>query len=196
MRHPAIKPQSMRRAAAIAASLLFLLASCAPGANLRPLPPQTSSTFLLGPGDQIRVITFGEQTLTGEFHISDSGTIAIPLLGPVNANGLSVQQLETKISKGLQDKKLFRDPSVSVEVLAYRPVFVLGEVTKPGQIPYQPGMTMLSAAAIAGGFTYRAWESYASVVRTTGATTAIEGKADRQTLLQPGDVVTILERVF
>ncbi len=184
-----------RRAFIGTAGLLAALASCAPGRNLAPLPPASDASFLLGPGDQVRVITFGEQTLTGEFRISDGGTIAIPLLGPVQANGLTTRQLEVKIASELKSKSLFRDPSVSVEVIAYRPIFVLGEVNKPGQYPYQPGMTLLTAVAIAGGFTYRAWEDYASVVRSTGSA-AIEGRVNRQTLLQPGDAVTVFERTF
>ena len=96
---------------------------------------------------------------------------------------------------------ILRNPSVSVEVIAYRPIFVLGEVNKPGQYPYQPGMTVVTAAAVAGGFTYRAVQSYASIVRTmpadkSGPMTAIEGTAERQTLVQPGDVITIFERRF
>jgi polysaccharide export outer membrane protein len=82
-----------------------------------------------------------------------------------------------------------------VEVIAYRPVFVLGEVNKPGQYPWQPGMTVVTAVAVAGGFTYRAVDNYASVVRTVGSA-AVEGKATRQSFIQPGDVVTIFERRF
>ena len=90
---------------------------------------------------------------------------------------------------------MLRSPSVSAEVITYRPIFVLGEVSKPGQYPYQPGMTVVTAAAVAGGFTYRAVQGYASVVRNPG-TGAIEGKASRQTLIQPGDVITVFERRF
>ncbi len=82
-----------------------------------------------------------------------------------------------------------------VEVIAYRPVFILGEVSKPGQYPFQPGMTVLTAVAVAGGFTYRAVEDYASVLRNTGDK-PVEGRAVGATLLAPGDVVTIYERVF
>ena len=84
---------------------------------------------------------------------------------------------------------------MSAEVAVYRPIFVLGEVSKPGQYPYQPGMTVVTAAAVAGGFTYRAIQSYASVVRTQDGV-AIEGKATRQTYIQPGDVITVFERKF
>jgi polysaccharide biosynthesis/export protein len=84
---------------------------------------------------------------------------------------------------------------VAVEVIAYRPIYVLGEVNKPGQYAYQPGMTVVTAAAVAGGFTYRAVEGYAAIVRTVGGK-AIEGRASRQTFVQPGDVITVLERRF
>jgi polysaccharide biosynthesis/export protein len=74
-------------------------------------------------------------------------------------------------------------------------VFVLGEVAKPGQYPYQPGMSMLTAVAVAGGFTYRAVENTASVVRDTNGKPE-EFRIGRETLLRPGDVMTIYERHF
>jgi polysaccharide export outer membrane protein len=151
--------------------------------------------YRLGPGDAVRIITFGEEPLTGEFRVNDSGSIALPLLGPVRAAGLSPAALETTVATALKRANLLRNPSVSVEVVAYRPIFVLGEVNKPGQYPYQPGMTVVTAAAVAGGFTYRAIESYASVIRTE-AGSATEGKAARQAFVQPGDVITIFERRF
>lgn len=170
------------------------LAACG-GRNLQPLPEERSDVYRLGPGDVLRIITFGDQQLTGEFRVSDSGNIAVPLLGNVKAAGLSTTRLEETISRLLREKNLFRNPSVAVEVLTYRPIFVLGEVAKPGQYPYQPGMTVLTAVAVAGGFTYRAIDDYASIVRTTGEQ-ATEGRVMRQSLVQPGDVVTVFERRF
>ena len=84
---------------------------------------------------------------------------------------------------------------MAVEVIEYRPIFVLGEVAKPGQFPYQPGMTVVTAVAVAGGFTYRAIEDYAGVVRTDNGT-AMEGRAARNSFLRPGDVITVFERRF
>jgi polysaccharide export outer membrane protein len=141
------------------------------------------------------LITFGEDSLTGESRVSDSGTIALPLVGSVHASGLSPDALATRVSEALLHASLLRSPSVSAEVVTYRPIFILGEVSKPGQYPYQPGMTVVTAAAVAGGFTYRAVQSYASVVRTQ-ETGAVEGTASRQTLIQPGDVITVFERRF
>lgn len=143
----------------------------------------------------MRLITFGEDLLTGEFRVSDSGTIALPLIGSVRASGLSPDALAARVSEALLHANLLRSPSVSAEVITYRPIFVLGEVSKPGQYPYQPGMTVVTAAAVAGGFTYRAVQGYASVVRTQDGG-AVEGTASRQTLIQPGDVITVFERRF
>ncbi len=179
----------------VAGAVTVLLAGCAPGANLPPLASYTPGQYRLGGGDQIRVITFGEDQLTGEFRVDDQGKIALPLLGPVQAAGLTPEQLDASIGSELKSKKLIRDPSVSVEVVAYRPIFVLGEVAKPGQYPYQPGMTMLTAVAIAGGFTYRGVQAYASDIRTT-SNAAVEGKITPSSFVAPGDVIKIFERRF
>lgn len=176
--------------------LLFLLcAGCAPGRDLPDLPSVAAGPYRLGPGDVIRLITYQEDALTAEFRVSDSGTIALPLIGVMNAAGLPTDALAAQVSDALVKRNLLVAPSVAVEVVTYRPIFVLGEVSKPGQYPYQPGMTMVTAAAVAGGFTYRAIDDYASVVRS-GRGSAIEGKAIRQTLIAPGDVITVFERRF
>lgn len=171
----------------------LLLSSCGP--DLPPLLATPAAPYRLGVGDEVRVITFGETQLTGRFRVNDSGEIAVPLLGLMQARGLTTAELESRIAAALRDRHLIRSPSVSVEVVAYRPIFILGEVNKPGQYPYQPGMTVLTVVAIAGGFTYRAVESHVRILRTiTG--TPVEGLASRGAYVQPGDVITVLERYF
>ena len=172
-----------------------LLAGCAPGRDLEPIAEYSSQGYKLGGGDQIRIITFGEDQLTGDFRVDDRGNIALPLIGNVKATGKTSEDLSASISGELRRRKLLQDPSVAVEVVAYRPVFVLGEVTKPGQYPFQPGMTMLTTVAVAGGFTYRAVQDYASVVRTTDAQ-AVAGKITPLSFVAPGDVVNVFERRF
>ncbi|MBV9247758.1 MAG: polysaccharide export protein [Acetobacteraceae bacterium] len=172
-----------------------LLAGCAPGRDLPNLGSETPAEFRLGPGDTVRLITYGEDQLTGEFRVGDSGIIAVPLLGSVRAGGLTPAELEHAVADAFTKSNLLQEPSVSAEVIAYRPVFVLGEVNKPGQYPYLPGMTVVTAAAVAGGFTYRAVEDYVSVTRTTNGR-SIEGKATRHDYVQPGDVITVFERHF
>lgn len=184
----------------LASSLLLLsllqLANCGgPASGLPALPKTESGLYHLGPGDQVRIITFGEEQLTGQFGVGASGDITLPLAGPVHAAGLTPHELEQAITQVLERSKLYKNPSVSVEVVTYRPIFVLGEINHPGQFPYQPGMTVVTAVAIAGGFTYRAVDDVFSIVREHDGKPT-EGKADRQTLIEPGDVLTVFERRF
>jgi polysaccharide export outer membrane protein len=170
------------------------LAACG-GPDLPPVPPADPARYRLGPGDEVRVITYGEAQLTGTFRVDASGNVSLPLIGGVRAQGLTPDELAKSIAEALRKANLYRNPSVSVEVATYRPVFVLGEVTKPGQYPYQPGMTVVTAVAVAGGFTYRAVSDRFSIVRTT-QTGPVEGRARRNTPVQPGDVITVFERLF
>jgi polysaccharide export outer membrane protein len=174
---------------------VLALAGCMPGADLPPLPDYVAQSYRLGGGDQIRIIVFGEDQLTGEFRVDDQGMIAIPLLGEVHAASSTTQELGNRIGAELKRRNLLSDPSVSVEVLSYRPIFVLGEVSHPGQYPYAPGMTMLTVVAVAGGFTYRAVEDYASDVRTASGV-ATEGVITPKSFIAPGDVIKVFERRF
>ncbi|WP_246375906.1 polysaccharide biosynthesis/export family protein [Gluconacetobacter takamatsuzukensis] len=183
-------------AACMLATLLAPLAGCAPGSSLPPLPPPSNTAYRLGAGDQLRVITYNELQLSNTFTVGDNGQIAFPLIGTIPAMGLTTNQLETDIASRLAGKGILNHPSISVEVTQYRPIFVLGEVSHPGQYPYMPGMTTLSAVALAGGYTYRAVTGYAGAVRNNGDSQTVEGRLKRDSLLQPGDVITIYERYF
>lgn len=178
-----------------ALAALLLLAACSRVKDLPPLPQGEDAAYRLGVSDQVRLLTFGEESLSEIFRVNDAGNIALPLLGPIRAQGLTTDELTRTITAELSGRGLIRDASVSVEVVEYRPVFVLGEVNRPGQYPFQPGMTVLSVAAVAGGFTYRAVQDQAAVVRLVEGK-PMEGKATPLTLLRPGDVVTIYERLF
>lgn len=186
-------PEVKRRA--VLGCVLFLAAGCDPGRDLLPLSEYRSQGYRLGPGDQLRIITFGEQGLTGEFRVDDQGQIAMPLLGSVGAAGRTPKELESEVAAALTRGDFLKNPHITVEVIAYRPIFVLGEVSKPGQYPYQPGMTFLTAVAVAGGFTYRAVQDYASIIRTTDGA-AREGRLAQSSFLAPGDVVKVFERRF
>jgi len=181
----------------LAPSILVLaIAGCSGGANLALLPPPADGAYHLGPGDQVRVITYDESQLSNTFTVADDGRIAFPLLGTIQAAGLTPDMFAASIASTLQASKLVNQPSVSVEVATYRPVSVLGEVNHPGQYPYEPGMTTLDAVALAGGFTYRAVTDYASDWRSTNSNGAVEGKVNPGSALEPGDVITVFERYF
>jgi polysaccharide export outer membrane protein len=165
---------------------------------LAELPQLAQSSYQLGTGDQIRIITYDEVQLSNVFTVGADGTIAFPLVGSMQASGLTPDQVATAITTALEQAKLISHPSVSVQVVTYRPISVLGEVNHPGQYPYQPGMTMLDAVALAGGFTYRAVSGYASDWRSEGAASgqSVQGKITPGSVLEPGDVVTVFERYF
>ena len=174
-----------------------LAAGCvSPGGNLPPLPEATQSAYRLGPEDVVRVTVFNDPRLTGEFRVSDAGTIALPLVGTIQAAGRTTTEVERAVEQEMRQKNLFRDPSAAVQVLTYRPVFVHGLVERGGQFAYQPGMTALTAVAVAGGFNYRAVRDSVSVTRIGADGRPVEYRAPREALLLPGDVVTVFERRF
>jgi polysaccharide export outer membrane protein len=174
-----------------------VLAGCAPtGSDLPPLPPLVSTgAYRLGPGDHVRVLVYGDKELSDVFAVGDDGRISLPLAGDVSASGRTPSQLADAIATNLKQRGMIEDPSVAVEVASYRPIFILGEVIHPGQYPYEPDMTVIAAVSLAGGYTYRAVQGYEGVVRTQGTETD-DGLVRPQERLQPGDVITIFDRVY
>lgn len=153
---------------------------------------QEQSGYRLGAGDRVRVGVFGETELSGEFELDSQGTFSMPLIGTVDGHDLTPRALEERIADKLRDGFL-KNPRVSVEVLNYRPFYILGEVNTPGSYPYRAGMTILNAAALAGGFTYRADERDIEVTRG-GVGEPIE--VTSESIVQPGDVIRVKERLF
>jgi polysaccharide biosynthesis/export protein len=181
---------------AFVATSVFVAACSSPGADLPPLPDAAGGPYRLEAEDQVRITVFEDERLSGEFRVADSGAVAIPLLGPVPVRGLTVSEAESLIRRELQRRQLLRDAGVAVQITTYRPIFVLGMVERGGQFPFQPGMTVLSAVALAGGFNYRAIQDRVSVTRTDAQGQSAEFRAERAARLQPGDVVTVFERRF
>jgi len=150
--------------------------------------------YRMGSGDKIRVITFGEESLTGEFSIGGSGMVSLPLIGEVKAAGLSIPEFQSQVETKLKEGYL-KEPRVSVEILNYRPFYILGEVEKPGTYPYTNGLTVLNAVATAEGFTYRANTRKVFIKRVDGGSEQ-EFPLTTQTLVAPGDTIRIAERFF
>ncbi len=160
-----------------------------------PTPtPDSISAYTLGSGDKVRVTVFGHEDLSGEFEVDGSGNISLPLIRNVKAEGLTVRQLEQSITERLSPDYLI-NPSVSVEVLNYRPFYIYGEVTKPGSYPFVNGMTVVNAVAMAGGFTYRARTGSVRIVRA-GDPQRKAIDADKDTPVLPGDIIEVPERYF
>jgi polysaccharide export outer membrane protein len=155
----------------------------------------TDPGYQLGSGDRVRITVFGQPDLSGEYAIDGSGILAFPLIGQLKAGGHTAHELEQQIIGKLKPNYL-RDPRVAIEVLTYRPFYIVGEVKTPGSYPYVNGMTVLNAVALAGGFTYRAREESFYVTRTQkdGSKSRVDAAPDTQVF--PGDVITVRERYF
>lgn len=154
---------------------------------------EPSGDYRLGTADKVRVIVYNEPTLSGEFTVSDNGTLSLPLIGDVPANGRSPREVASDIQAKLADGYL-REPRVSLDVLTYRPFYILGEVTKPGEYAYSNGLTALNAVARAQGFTYRANKRKVYLKRA-GESAEKEVNIDGLEI-RPGDTLRIGERYF
>ncbi len=180
-------------ALALAALFFSLQPAFAAEATAAGSAPSMSQDYVLGVGDKVRITTFGEEDLSGEFQVSSTGAISMPLVGEVKAAGMTISQLQsaivTKLSNGYMKK-----PDVSIEVSTSRPFFIVGEVMKPGSYNYVNGMTVINAVALAGGYTYRADKGDIKVKH--GGPDGKEESATEGTPLLPGDVVNVPERFF
>lgn len=173
--------------------LLLLLAGCASElSSLQPLPASEAGAYRLGAGDRLRLQVFGQEELSQEYIVSDSGAITVPLIGAVDAQGRTIPELEEEVARQLSDGILV-NPNVTAAVVNYRPFFILGEAREPGQYPYVPNMTVLTAVSMAGGFTFRAEKDAVSITRMVDGQMS-EFRADPLDLVQPGDVVNVHER--
>lgn len=156
-------------------------------------PVAAALDYRLGTGDKLRVIVFGEEDLSGEFDITGAGKVSLPLIGQVQAAGLTLGQFEKEVADNLANGYL-TSPKISVEVLNYRPFYIIGEIDKPGQYPYTDGMTVLNAVAVGGGYTYRANTDVVYIARGDGDEEKFP--ANQSVRVLPGDVVRVPERFF
>jgi polysaccharide export outer membrane protein len=163
-------------------------------AYVEPMPVRYDASYHLDAGDRLRVVVYGQEGLTNIYAIDAGGSITIPLIGSVPARGRTPAGLAAEIGAKLR-AGFIRDPSVAVEIEAYRPFFILGEVAAPGQYPYVPNMTVESAVAIAGGFSPRARRDRVTVTHTDAGGTG-RYVVPPGTTLGPGDTVLVGERWF
>ncbi len=183
---------ALRASFAEAPRSTYALASAAYAAA--PMPVVHDAPYRLDAGDKLRVVVYGQEGLTNTYAIDAGGSITMPLIGSVPARGRTPAGLAAEISGKLRNGYI-RDPSVAVEIEAYRPFFILGEVAAPGQYPYVPNMSVESAVAIAGGFSPRARRDSVTLTHTdhAGLSRAV---VPLGTPLSPGDTVLVGERWF
>jgi polysaccharide export outer membrane protein len=185
---------------ALLVCLLAATTACASGGD-RPViatgeryQAQTLNEYRVGTGDKVRMNVAFEQGLSGEFTVNAAGNVALPLIGEVPARGRTVQEIAAD-AQGRYGAGYLRQPHVVMEVTAYRPFYVLGEVTTPGQYPYQVGITALNAIATAHGFTPRA-DKRVLHIRREGAAEEEPYAVTPALRIYPGDTVRVGERFF
>ena len=181
-------------AVALAVMLAALGACSAPRYGADLLRTSINAPYQLASGDRLRIIVFGQDNLSNSYSVDGTGAIALPLVGLIPVQGLTTAQVARNVEARLRQGFL-RDPSVSVEVEAYRPFFVLGEVTLAGQYPFVNGMTVQNAIAVAGGFTPRGFEESVDLTRMVDGR-PLTASVPLTFAVRPGDTIQVRERFF
>ena len=175
---------------------LGLLTAC--GSSTPPLAADQYAVpeYRLAADDELRIVVFGEDTLSKTYTVTSAGDIAFPLLGDVRAAGMTANELNAFLTEKLAGGYL-NDPRINIEVTKFRPFYVLGEVTKSGQFNYRPELTALQAIALAGGYTYRA-DRKKVFIRRAGEEREFtyELNQGRAIYISPGDTIRVGERFF
>jgi protein involved in polysaccharide export with SLBB domain len=184
------------RSAALVVALLIsgCTASSLSEAEQQSLAAAAVAAPKLQPGDKIRINVYGEDKLSGDYEIDQSGQISLPLAGTIEAVGLTQTELEQALAKKFRSEYL-KNPKVTVTIATLRPFYMMGEVTKPGEYPYKSGLNILTALAIAGGPTYRASRNTVQIQRR-GETSMREYPISASVPILPGDVIRVPERYF
>ena len=179
-------------------SIALLISGCTGGslseAEQQSMAAAAVAAPQLQPGDKIRINVFGENNLSGDYEIDQSGQISLPLAGTIAAVGLTQTELEQALAKKFRSEYL-KNPKVTVTIATLRPFYMMGEVTKPGEYPYKSGLNVLTAMAIAGGPTYRASRSTVQIQRR-GESSMRDYPLSASVPILPGDVIKVPERYF
>ena len=150
---------------------------------------------LLQPGEKIKITVYGEEALTGEYDISPSGYVTMPLIGAIKAAGRSQSEFGRDVANRYLRGGFLQDPHVTVAVVQFKPFYVLGEAVTPGEYPFRSGLNVHSAVAMAGGFTYRASRSHV-LIKHGGEEAWHEYPLTAELAIAPGDLIRIPERYF
>lgn len=186
MQHRILWRKKMYRFKYLWATLLLLFAPLAVA--------QQAFVYVLAPGDQVAISVFGEPDLSVEFTLGDSGELNYPFLGEIRVAGQTIPELENRIANGLRGDYLI-DPDVTVSITQYRPFYLNGEINRPGDYPYQPGLTLEKALAVAGGLSPRAARKKI-VVKRASDPFGIEAIIKMSDPVYAGDVITVPQSFF
>lgn len=179
-----------------AVTCLALTAGCSSGlGSLPPLESIAVTEVKLAPGDKVRIAVQDLDSMSGDYIIDETGSIALPLINQVDAAGLTYTEMQDAIEARLAEAQVLNNPNVTVQPLELRPIYIMGEVRQPGEYAYRQGLTVFAAISMAGGYTYRAATGQVAVTRMVGdtPTTAV---ATENSVILPGDRIEVKERWF
>ena len=197
LRHNRIKAFSVPTLLALLCALF--LTACATHTSLPVLDVSRNNigvdaVYRLGIGDELKIKVFGEPELSGRFQVDAGGNVPFPLIGNIHADGVSVGQFNRRLKKKLSNGFL-KHPRVTVDITNYRPIFVHGEVRKGGQHTFKAGLKLRDIVALAGGYTYRADESFV-VLNRANSRQAVRVFLPSDLNILPGDNIRVPERFF
>lgn len=186
--------KSLLIVAALAGSSVVTGCASATG-GMSDLPASGLSVARLEPGDKIKVTVADLKGADGEYAVDQSGAISLPLVDEVKIRGLTMREAEQAIEATLLEKRILVRPDVTIQAVSLRPIYVLGEVGKPGEYEFREGLTVFSIVSLAGGYTYRA-DTKSMVITRTVDGRKVTAKASENTVVMPGDQIRIVEKWF
>jgi protein involved in polysaccharide export with SLBB domain len=154
-----------------------------------------SVASLLQPGEKVKITVYGEEALTNDYDINPAGYVAMPLIGSIRAAGRSQTEFGRDVAERYRRGGFLQDPHVTVAIVQFKPFYVLGEASTPGEYPFRSGLNVHTAVAMAGGFTYRASRSYV-LIRHAGDEVWKEYSLAEPVPIAPGDLIRVPERYF
>jgi polysaccharide export outer membrane protein len=187
-----------KRLTAATLAVALLVSACSGGGGAPPPgfgtgPSGLGRVYRLGIGDKLKIVVFGEENLSGPTEVNAFGNVSLPLIGEVPAKGQSLDEFRASVTRRYGDG-FIKNPKITVEITNYRPIYVHGEVKSGGEFAFKNGLKLRDAIAMAGGYTYRADESFVTIVREEAEPARLALPADLDVL--PGDNIRVPERFF
>lgn len=179
----------------LAAAVLVAPACSSSTAGLTAFPPVKSAEYKLTTGDKIRVTVQDLKDANGDYTIDQTGSISLPMIKEVNVSDKTLREAQAAVEQAYVSQQILVRPKVSIQAIELRPIYILGEVGKPGEYPYRDGLTIFAAVSLAGGYTYRADLKSMVVTRTVNGR-RVTGSGDENTEVMPGDQIRVVEKWF
>ena len=201
------KRAAWRRSVALWACLfgaVFALGACDPQPPMTTKtlqqPSQATQTIRMGeyrvaPGDKLRVVVLSDTELSGDYEVDSTGVISPRMATRVSVVGMTTVEIESMLRDRYRADGLLRNPKLTVDLVARRPFYMVGEIGKPGSYPYVNGISVIQAVAIAGGYTRRASKTRITV-RRFNSPPGEEETVTEDSPVGPGDVIHVPERWF